>query len=158
MAAPVFIAGQYTATLGAAPIGMTRAGFHLATTIHEDPIQTDEMGQTTVDAVNAGADTLCTLDWCEYSKVLTALATQITSDGQFQSLVGSLKSLIANVLVLTPVSGLGNTLVFTATKAVVVSNVEYSISRGLRQGPLTLALRPDLSLSGTDYARAYKWA
>lgn len=157
MAAPEFIAGQYTATLGGDPIGMTKQGFRLQATIHEDPIQTDEMGQTTVDAVNAGADVLCMLDWCEYQKVMDAIANQITSDGQFQDKIGTLKSLDSVSLVLTPVAGLGNTRVFTATAATVVTNLEYAISRKLREGPLTLALRPDLALSGTDYGRCYKW-
>lgn len=158
MAAPVFIAGQHTATLGGSPIGMTKAGFHLRTTLHEDPIQTDEGGQTTLDAVNAGGDVYCMLDWCEYTKVITAIQSQIADDGQFQSLIGTLKSAIANALVLTPVAGLGNTRVLTATKAVVVTDLDFVIARKLREGPLTLRLQPDLALSGTDYGRAYKWA
>ena len=156
-AAPGFTAGQFTGQLDDNPIGMTKQGFRIASTLHEDIIQTDEGGQAILDSVNAGADVFVTLDWCEYTKVVAAIGGQITDDGQFMDKIGTLKNADAMELVLTPVAGLGNTKLFRGYKALIVTNLEYMINRGLRQGPLTMRLSPDFSLSGADAGRHYKW-
>ncbi len=160
MSTPVFIAGQYTGTLGGAEIGMTREGYHIRVQMHEAQMQTDEGGQSNIDGTDQGGDVTVTLDWCEYDKVYAALTTQSPAlTGMPLANVGKLSSTLSQALVLTPIAGLSATAkTFTATKARVVTDIDFMINSKIRTGPLTLRLLPDFSLSSANYGRTHVWS
>jgi hypothetical protein len=149
-----FIAGAYTATYvagsgSAESIGRTRVGFDIEDNVLLQAVHTDDFGDVEVDGVCQGVMTTVRLDYVEYDKILAALNVPFgTTQGVSNAKVGTLNSLLAGALVLTPVAGTPAASitpnVYTFPLAIVSERVVRKLSSKLREGPLTFRAYPNL--------------
>lgn len=152
-----FIAGHYAATWNGTSIGTTREGFHLKETLHDEHILTDDGGDAPVDGVQRGTECMITLDYVEYDSIKPALYAQTGTPGDVMTNVGKLLTTLAKSLVLTAKAGtsaatvVGAIATLTATKAIVVSDIDTLMASKLRQGPITLRLLPDSASANKAY-------
>ncbi len=149
----MFIAGHYTAAFtppsgSSASIGDTREGFRLRENHHKQDIQTDTYGDGEVDGVGRGLSAEVQLDYVDYDLIRSVLYGQ-NPIGDAKSNVGLLLTTLAGQLVLTPVSGTTAASngggAFTATKAIVTTDIETMLASKLRSGPCTFKLYPNSS-------------
>jgi hypothetical protein len=148
-----FIAGPYTAQYnGGDNIGRTENGFRIRVTVHEEPIRTDDGGDSIIDGVNRGADTIVELDYVEYEKIKAAMfASGPVAEGAPLTNVGKLCTSLAKALVLTPVAGTTATGTYTFHKALVRGDINILLASRLKKGPLSFLCYPDPANSNKAY-------
>ena len=101
-----FIAGRFTATLGASALGQTRDGFTVESSLFEQDITGDALAQTVQDTVLQGAEMFVGCTGIEYNaagmqNAFWPLSATIYDMG----VIGRLRSAVADSLVLTAVAG-----------------------------------------------------
>ena len=145
------IAGHYTATWNGSSIGSTATGFALHETHHKEDVHSDDYGDAPIDGIQQGTECEITLDFIDYDLILAAEYAQNTQ-GSANPNVGHTLTSLAQALVLTPVAGTpAASLVWTFTKAIVISDIETLLSAKLRQGPCRFKCYP---VAGVTYTRA----
>lgn len=146
----MFVTGPYTATFkpqggSATDIGATEDGFEVIETPHFDPIRTDGGGDSTINAIHRGGDTVVRLTASEWD-LITLLSFNAYPTGNPIPNVGFLMSALAGELVLTPKA---QTTAATAGKtwtfylAYVESDIPALLAARQRRVPLTLRCLPD---------------
>lgn len=148
----MFVAGPYSATYNGHTIGMTENGFNIRETVHEEVINTNDGGQTPIDAIQMGNDTIVEIDnYVEYDKIKAAIYSQIVQ-GQPLANVGKLVSSLSAVLVLTPMLTTTPPMsTYTFTLASVNGDIRTLLSSHLRKGPITFRVLPDPDISNKTY-------
>ncbi len=140
------IAGHYSATLGGTSIGKTEDGFRLRVINHHEPVHSDDFGDVPVDGIQRGVEYQLTLTSVEYDLIQAAIIRQGNALGESNTNVGKRLRDLAQQLVLTATAGTpaaGSIGTLTATKAIVVSDLEVLLAAKLRKGPVTFHLFPD---------------
>lgn len=153
-----FIAGPYTATYNAVPVGQLAAGATIEHFVHKRLITGDNEGDTPQDAVHRGHEMFAEMTLMEYDQagaldVFWPYNTTYGDNGQ----VGVLDVDLANAgglskpLVLTDVSGGGtaetNPATLTATHSILAEGfpVRLLFAPDLRDIPVRLRLYPNVS-------------
>lgn len=150
-----FVSGHYAATWNSVDFGTTKDGFRMTMVNHVEMITVDDYGDAPVDAVQRGAEYRLTFDYAEYDLIKPVVAGQ-TPFGEAKTNVGKLASGLAKSLVMTaqagtPAAGAGLIATLTATRAVVISDVEILLAAKHRQGPCTFHLFPDPGVSNKPF-------
>ncbi len=150
------ISGPYTATLGGSSIGMTEEGFRLQVSLHQENVMADDFGDAPIDAVQRGVTYRVQLISIEYDLIKAAMQRQINALGESKTHVGKLLTGLAQSLVLTAVAGTpadaaGMLKTLTATKAILVSDIEVLLAAKCRKGPVTFQLFPDPAVSNKAF-------
>lgn len=132
-----FIAGRYTATLGASALGQTRDGFRVSHSLFKRLITGDAFAQTPQDAIVQGAEMFvgCTLIEYDATGALNAF-WPLSSTIYDMGVIGRLDTAIADALILTDVD---NTP--AATKPATATFTLCTLAEGF---PVELLFGPDL--------------
>lgn len=142
------ISGPYSATLGGTSIGMTEDGYRLQATFHHEDVISDDYGDGPIDGVQRGVTYRLQLISIEYSLIKAAYERVVGALGESHTNVGKLHTALAQSLVLTaaagtPAAGSGFLATLTATKALLVTDIEILLASKTRKGPCTFKLYPD---------------
>ena len=146
-----FLAGRYTATLGASALGQTKDGFRVSHSSFEQPITGDAMAQTVQDAVHQGAEMHVAFTGIEYNAAgMQNAFWPFSSTIYDMGVIGRLRSAIADSLVLTAVAGTPAaaapaTATFLLTQLAAGFPVELLFATALREVPLRFAVLPNSS-------------
>lgn len=143
-----FIAGGYTATWNALPLGQIEDGIQLDFTLGAEEIRGDNYGDTVQDGVFRGGDCFLTATFLEWDLIQTSKALWYwsTTFGKIDDgFIGRLMSTFAKVLVLTKVTGpSASPTTLTANLAVLAPrfNVNTLLAPRLRRVPIRFQLLP----------------
>lgn len=146
-----FIAGQYTATWNAIPLGQQRPdeGFRHSETNFAEGIKGSQYGQTDQDLIFMGQECSVNMTLIQYA---TALASAIFTPWGVNGRVhipGRLAKCgdLAKALVLTATAGTGATGVRTYPRTIISPGfpVEYAFRPSLREVPIRLKALPETS-------------
>ncbi len=150
------ISGPYTATFNGTSIGMTEDGFRIGVQLHHEDVRSDDFGDGPVDAIQRGVTYQVQCVSIEYDLIKAAIAKQVNALGESKTNVGKRLTDLAAPLVLTAVTGTpadsaGNIRTLTATKAILVTDVEILLAARCRKGPVTFRLLPDPAVSNKAF-------
>ncbi|MEX2176192.1 MAG: hypothetical protein WD872_17655 [Pirellulaceae bacterium] len=144
-----FIAGRFTATLGASALGQTADGFRVSHQSFARQIVGDALAQTPQDAIHQGAEMFVAARLIEYNaagaqNAFWPFSTTIYDLG----VIGRLYSAIADSLILTalagtPAAAIPATATFLLTVLADGFPVELLFSPDLREVPLRLRVYPN---------------
>jgi hypothetical protein len=146
-----FIAGAFSATFGALPIGTTEDGFELSFNRIQEEIRIDQY-RGLVDAVHQGADMSIRFVLTEAN--FAAIKNMVWSwsavspivEGSVGSHAGKLISSFASALILTPCTGTSADVMtgaITFPKVVLATDpVAIKFASSLRRVPITLHVLP----------------
>lgn len=152
-----FIAGGYTATWNALPLGQIEDGFNLDFSLSAEDIRGDNFGDTVQDGVFRGGDMFLTATLLEYDLVNTSKVLWPWSATNFGKIdagfIGRLMSTFAKVLILTKVTGPSSSpTTITCNTAVIAPrfNVNMLLAPRLKRVPIRLQFLPFVD-SGNTY-------
>ncbi|MGH8743513.1 MAG: hypothetical protein ACREUY_04465 [Burkholderiales bacterium] len=146
-----FIAGRYTATLGASALGQTADGFRVTHSLFKRPITGDALAQTVQDRIIQGAELFVSARLIEYNAAGAQNAFwPLSSTIYDMGVIGRLDSAIADSLVLTavastPAAAAPASATFLLTTLAEGFPVELLFAPDLREIPLRLAVLPNAS-------------
>jgi hypothetical protein len=146
-----FIAGAYSATFNALPLGTTEDGFELSFNRIQEEIRVDQY-RGLVDAIHQGIDMTIRFTLTEANFVaITSLiwgwsGNNPLVDGALKSHTGQLISSFASALVLTPCAGTSADVAYNSVtfgKAVLATDpVALKFASSLRRIPITMHVLP----------------
>lgn len=146
-----FIAGRFTATLGAADLGQTADGWRVSHSLFKRPITGDKFAQTVQDRILQGAEMFVTSRLIEYNATGAANAFWPLSATLYDmGVIGRLDSAVADSLVLTAIAGTpaaATPATFTMLLTTLAEGfpVELLFAPDLREVPLRFAVLPNSS-------------
>lgn len=147
-----FTAGPYTATYGAADLGITEDGFELEFMYHAEEVRGDNLGDTVQDLVYRGGSCFLSATFNEWATAVAALADSYSTGVSPITgvLMGNVAAPLNKSLVLTAVAGTSAAAApatLTAALSGLAPNypVRYLMAPRLRRLPVRFQVYPNSS-------------